>query len=50
MQVLVLERMTLLNSEFQLGGRYYWSDKWGLNLEFAGGNTFSTKLGVSVKF
>ncbi|GAF03197.1 hypothetical protein [Saccharicrinis fermentans] len=34
----------------QIGGRYYWSNKWGINLEFGGGNTFSTKLGVSMKF
>ncbi len=34
----------------QFGGRYYWDNKWGLNLEFGGGNTFSTKLGVSMKF
>ncbi|WP_066627709.1 hypothetical protein [Labilibacter marinus] len=34
----------------QIGGRYYWSNKWGVNLEFGGGNTFGTKLGVSMKF
>ncbi len=39
-----------LDLGLQIGGRYYWSRKWGLNLEFAGGNTFSTKLGVSMKF
>ncbi|MEN7546567.1 outer membrane beta-barrel protein [Rapidithrix thailandica] len=34
----------------QLGGRYYFSDKWGINLEFAGGNAVSgAKFGLSVK-
>ncbi len=34
----------------QIGGRYYISDKVGLNLEFGGGNAFSGgKLGVSIK-
>ena len=35
---------------FQVGGRWYWNDKWGLNLEFAGGTGWGTKLGVSMKF
>ena len=34
----------------QIGGRYYWNNKWGINMEFAGGNTFNAKLGVSMKF
>lgn len=34
----------------QIGGRWFWNDKWGLNLEFGGGNTYSTTLGVSMKF
>ncbi|TLX71480.1 hypothetical protein E9993_20215 [Labilibacter sediminis] len=34
----------------QIGGRWYWSDKWGLNLEFGGGKNFGTTLGVSMKF
>ncbi len=34
----------------QVGGRYYWDNKWGINLEFGGGTNFSTKLGVSMKF
>lgn len=35
----------------QVGGRYYWNDKWGINLEFGGGNEFSGgKIGLSVKF
>jgi hypothetical protein len=34
----------------QLGGRYYFNEKLGVNLEFGGGNAFSGgKLGVSVK-
>lgn len=35
----------------QIGGRYYISNKVGLNLEFQGGNTVSDgKFGVTVKF
>lgn len=35
----------------QIGGRYYWNDRWGVNLEFGGGNEFSGgKIGVTVKF
>ncbi len=33
----------------QIGARWYWSEKWGLNLEFGGGNIFGTTLGVSMK-
>ncbi|MEQ8474416.1 MAG: hypothetical protein RIC35_24680 [Marinoscillum sp.] len=34
----------------QIGGRYYLSNKVGLNLEFGGGNAFSGgKLGLTVK-
>ncbi|MBE0651346.1 MAG: hypothetical protein IH595_10955 [Bacteroidales bacterium] len=34
----------------QIGGRYYLSDKLGLNLEFGGGNAFSGgKFGISIK-
>lgn len=34
----------------QVGGRWYWSDKWGLNLEFGGGNLYgSGRIGVSLK-
>jgi len=32
----------------QIGGRWHWNDKWALNLEFAGGSSFGTKLGVTV--
>lgn len=33
----------------QVGGRWYWNDKWGLNLEFAGGRGWGTRFGLSVK-
>ena len=34
----------------QLGGRYYFNEKMGLNLEFGGGNAFSGgKFGLSIK-
>jgi len=34
----------------QIGGRYYFTDKFGVNLEFGGGNAFSGgKLGISLK-
>lgn len=35
----------------QIGGRYYFNEKIGVNLEFGGGNSFSGgKFGISVKF
>jgi outer membrane immunogenic protein len=34
----------------QVGGRWYWNDQWGLNVEFGGSNLFGTgRLGVSMK-
>jgi outer membrane immunogenic protein len=34
----------------QIGGRYYFTDRFGLNLEFGGGNAFSGgKFGISIK-
>ena len=33
----------------QVGGRWYWSDKWGMNLEMAGGTGFGTTFGLSMK-
>lgn len=34
----------------QVGGRYYFNEKFGINLEFGGGNAFSGgKFGVSIK-
>ena len=34
----------------QVGGRWYWSDKWGLNLEFGGGTGYGGSFGLSMKF
>ncbi len=34
----------------QVGGRYYWNNKWGINLEFGGGSSFGGRLGVSMLF
>ncbi len=34
----------------QVGGRWYWSDRWGLNLEFGGGTGYGGAIGVSMKF
>jgi hypothetical protein len=34
----------------QIGGRYYFNDKVGINLEFGGGNEFSQgKIGLTIK-
>ena len=33
----------------QVGGRWYWSSKWGMNLEFAAGTGFGTTFGLSMK-
>jgi hypothetical protein len=34
----------------QIGGRYYFTDKFGINLEFGGNNAFSNgKFGISIK-
>lgn len=33
----------------QVGGRYYWDDKWAVNLEFGGGTGFDGAVGVSMK-
>jgi hypothetical protein len=37
-----------LDLGLQLGGRYYWSEKWGLNLEFGGGTGYGTSIGLSM--
>jgi len=35
----------------QIGGRYYFTNRFGINLEFGGGNAFSEgKFGISLKF
>jgi hypothetical protein len=34
----------------QIGGRYYWNEKWGVNLEFGGGSGYGGGgIGVSMK-
>jgi hypothetical protein len=33
----------------QVGGRWYWDEKWGLNVELAGGTGFGTTFGLSMK-
>jgi hypothetical protein len=34
----------------QVGGRYYFNDKYGINLEFGGGNAYSGgKIGISIR-
>ena len=40
---------TNLDFNLHVGGRYYWSEKWAINLEFGGGNGYGTSLGVSMK-
>lgn len=34
----------------QVGGRWYWDEKWGLNVEFGGGTGYGGAIGVSMKF
>ncbi|KFC58698.1 hypothetical protein FEM08_25180 [Flavobacterium gilvum] len=40
-----------LNLGLQVGGRWFWNDKWGLYVELAGGNIsgFSPAIGLTVK-
>lgn len=38
-----------LDFGIQVGGRWYWSEKWGLNLELAAGTGFGTVVGLSMK-
>ncbi len=33
----------------QVGGRWYWSEKWALNLELGGGTGFGTTFGLTMK-
>ena len=33
----------------QIGARWFWSERWGLNLEFGGGTSFNSGLGVTMK-
>lgn len=40
-----------LDIGLQVGGRYYWNNAWGVNLEFGGGNNISGgRLGLSHRF
>ena len=34
----------------QIGGRYFFSEKFGVNLEFGGGTTSGGKIGITCKF
>lgn len=34
----------------QIGGRWYWSEKWGINAEFGGGSGVTGGVGVTMKF
>jgi len=47
------ENVTVKNGLYiglQVGGRWYWSDRWGLNLEFGGSNLFgNARIGLSLK-
>jgi len=38
-----------LDGGLQVGGRWYWSEKWGMNLEFSGGRGFGGKFGLSLR-
>ena len=37
------------NINIHVGGRWYWTEKWGLNVEFGGGNVSGTIVGLSMK-
>lgn len=39
-----------LDGGLQVGGRWYWSDRWGMNMEFAGGRGYGGKFGLSLRF
>ena len=34
---------------FQVGGRYYFNDTWGVNLEFIGSSNYGINVGVTMK-
>ncbi len=39
-----------LGLDLQVGGRYFWSDQWGVNLELGGGTAFSGgRIGLTYK-
>jgi hypothetical protein len=33
----------------QVGGRYYWTDKWGVNVEILGSSNYGFNVGLSMK-
>ncbi len=39
-----------LDLGLQIGGRYYWSERWGVNLEIGGGTGYNSALGLSYRF
>ncbi len=39
----------LPNIGIHAGGRWYWSEKWGLNLELGGGTGVGSTIGLSMK-
>lgn len=38
-----------LDLGIQVGGRWYWNERWGLNLELGGGTGYDAMFGLSVK-
>ncbi len=42
-------RKTSFSSGIHVGGRWYWSKTWGLNLEIGGGTYFNTSIGISMR-
>lgn len=44
-----VNRNSGIDLNMEIGGRWFWNDKWGLNLEFAGGTGINTKLGLCMK-
>ena len=34
----------------QIGGRWFWSEKWGINAEFGGGSGVTGGVGVTMRF
>jgi hypothetical protein len=37
------------NWGLQVGGRWFWSDKWGINAEFGGGSGVTGGVGITMK-
>jgi hypothetical protein len=38
-----------IDAGIQIGGRYYWNDKWAANLEIIGSSNYGFNVGVSMK-